>query len=66
LTARTLHRRTFPVDIKYSKSPCEDYVEAAVKQVIQIHLQQPAGDILVFMTGQEDIITTCVEIAADL
>jgi hypothetical protein len=27
-------------------------VEAAVKQAIQIHLSQPAGDILIFMTGQ--------------
>ena len=25
--------RTFPVEKYYSKSPCEDYVDAAVKQV---------------------------------
>ena len=55
--------RTFPVDIKYAKSPAEDYVEAAVKQVIQIHLSQPAGDILVFMTGQDDILTVCQVVA---
>ncbi|OLL26510.1 Pre-mRNA-splicing factor ATP-dependent RNA helicase prp16 [Neolecta irregularis DAH-3] len=51
--------RTFPVDILFSKSPCEDYVDSAVKQILQIHLSHPAGDILVFMTGQEDIETTC-------
>ncbi|KAI9689676.1 MAG: DEAH-box RNA helicase prp16 [Bogoriella megaspora] len=51
--------RTFPVDIQYSKSPCEDYVDAAVKQALAIHVSQGPGDILVFMTGQEDIETTC-------
>ena len=48
----------------HSKTPQEDYVEAAVKQVLQIHMSFPAGDILVFMTGQEDIEATC-EILAD-
>jgi pre-mRNA-splicing factor ATP-dependent RNA helicase DHX38/PRP16 len=43
----------------HSKSPCEDYVDSAVKQVLQIHLSLPPGDILVFMTGQEDIEVTC-------
>ncbi|EEP76974.1 pre-mRNA splicing factor ATP-dependent RNA helicase prp16 [Uncinocarpus reesii 1704] len=51
--------RTFPVDIQYSRSPCEDYVDSAVKQVLAIHVSQGAGDILVFMTGQEDIEATC-------
>jgi pre-mRNA-splicing factor ATP-dependent RNA helicase DHX38/PRP16 len=51
--------RTFPVDIQYSRTPCEDYVDSAVKQVLAIHVSQPAGDILVFMTGQEDIEVTC-------
>lgn len=51
--------RTFPVDIQYSRSPCEDYVDSAVKQVLAIHVSQPPGDILVFMTGQEDIEVTC-------
>jgi pre-mRNA-splicing factor ATP-dependent RNA helicase DHX38/PRP16 len=34
-------------------------VDSAVKQTLAIHLSQPAGDILVFMTGQEDIEVTC-------
>ncbi|KAK9460683.1 helicase [Lipomyces oligophaga] len=55
----TIPGRTFPVDVLYSKSPCEDYVDAAVKQILTIHMQQGPGDILVFMTGQEDIETTC-------
>ncbi|KAG5519848.1 hypothetical protein PMAC_000123 [Pneumocystis sp. 'macacae'] len=58
--------RTFPVDILFSKSPCEDYVDSAVKQVLTIHLSHPPGDILVFMTGQEDIEITCQVIAERL
>ncbi|TFK99651.1 P-loop containing nucleoside triphosphate hydrolase protein [Pterulicium gracile] len=55
----TIPGRTFPVEIYHAKSPCEDYVDSAVKQVLQIHLSLPPGDILVFMTGQEDIEITC-------
>jgi pre-mRNA-splicing factor ATP-dependent RNA helicase DHX38/PRP16 len=55
----TIPGRTFPVEITHSRSPCEDYVDSAVKQVLQIHLSRPPGDILVFMTGQEDIEITC-------
>ncbi|KAL9638359.1 MAG: hypothetical protein Q9164_001609 [Protoblastenia rupestris] len=51
--------RTFPVDIQFSRTPCEDYVDSAVKQILAIHVSQSAGDILVFMTGQEDIEITC-------
>jgi pre-mRNA-splicing factor ATP-dependent RNA helicase DHX38/PRP16 len=55
--------RTFHVEKYYSKTPAEDYVDAAVKQVLTIHLSHPGGDILVFMTGQEDIEATCQVIA---
>jgi len=37
----------------------EDYVEAAVKQAVAVHLGHPEGDILIFMTGQEEIEATC-------
>ena len=55
--------RTFPVDVLFSKTVVEDYVDAAIKQAIQIHLQPAPGDILVFMPGQEDIEVTCDLIA---
>ena len=48
--------RRFPVDIYYTKTPEADYLNAVVLTVMQIHLSQPLpGDILVFLTGQEDI-----------
>lgn len=59
----TIPGRTFHVETRYAKSPSEDYVDAAVKQVMQIHLSHPQGDILVFMTGQEDIEATCYVLA---
>ena len=49
--------RTFPVETLYSKTPVEDYVEGAVKQALAIHIAYPPGDILIFMTGQEEIET---------
>ncbi len=51
--------RTFPVEVLYSRASPDDYVEAAVKQALSVHLSRPAGDILIFMTGQEDIEATC-------
>ncbi|RYP39487.1 hypothetical protein DL767_002221 [Monosporascus sp. MG133] len=51
--------RTFPVDIMFHRSPVEDYVDQAVQQVLAIHVSMGPGDILVFMTGQEDIECTC-------
>lgn len=51
--------RTFPVDILYTKEPEFDYLDAALMTVMQIHLSEPPGDILVFLTGQEEIDTSC-------
>lgn len=51
--------RTFPVDVMFHRSPVEDYVDQTVQQVLSIHVSQGQGDILVFMTGQEDIECTC-------
>lgn len=55
----TIPGRTFPVNIMYSKTPCEDYVESAVKQALSIHISCPPGDILIFMTGQDEIECCC-------
>ena len=45
---------TFPVQLHY-EDPSDDYVEAAVEQVMRIHLEKPGGDILVFLTGEAEI-----------
>lgn len=51
--------RTFPVEVMYSKEPESDYLDAALVTVMQIHLTEPQGDILLFLTGQEEIDTSC-------
>src|SRR5947208_8629549 len=51
--------RTFPVEILYTKEPETDYLDAALITVMQIHLSEPPGDILLFLTGQEEIDTSC-------
>jgi pre-mRNA-splicing factor ATP-dependent RNA helicase DHX38/PRP16 len=55
--------RTFPVDVLFSKTPCEDYVDGAVKQVLAIHLSHPPGGIplsdfyfTLFLFSTENII----------
>lgn len=51
--------RTYDVQIQYVKEPEPDYLEASIMCVLQIHLTEPPGDILLFLTGQEEIDTSC-------
>ncbi|XP_052193353.1 pre-mRNA-splicing factor ATP-dependent RNA helicase DEAH10 [Diospyros lotus] len=55
--ARAVHvqGRQFPVDILYTRHPETDYVDAALITIFQIHFEEGPGDILVFLTGQEEI-----------
>ncbi|KYG41186.1 hypothetical protein M433DRAFT_494544 [Acidomyces richmondensis BFW] len=48
--------RTFDVEMNYSLQPEANYLSAAITTIFQIHLSQPMpGDILVFLTGQDEI-----------
>ncbi|KAM9772979.1 ATP-dependent RNA helicase DHX8 isoform X1 [Syngnathus typhle] len=55
----TIPGRTYPVEVLYTKEPETDYLDASLITVMQIHLTEPPGDILVFLTGQEEIDTAC-------
>ena len=55
----TIPGRTYPVEVLYTKEPESDYLDASLITVMQIHLSEPPGDILLFLTGQEEIDTTC-------
>lgn len=59
----SIEGRAFPVDIHYLTEPCEDYVERAVKTIFDIHTSEPTGDILVFLTGRDEIEKTIGMIA---
>lgn len=54
--------RTHPVEIFYTQEPERDYVEAALRTVLQIHDSEPEGDILLFLTGEEEIEDACRKI----
>jgi HrpA-like RNA helicase len=47
--------RQFPVELFYTDEPQSDYVESTIISCLQIHLDQGEGDVLVFLTGQEEI-----------
>ncbi|GMH18081.1 hypothetical protein Nepgr_019922 [Nepenthes gracilis] len=55
----TIPGRTYPVEILYTKQPETDYLDAALITVLQIHLTEPEGDVLLFLTGQEEIDFAC-------
>ncbi|KAF2261344.1 P-loop containing nucleoside triphosphate hydrolase protein [Lojkania enalia] len=51
----SIQGRVYPVDIFYLAEPVPDYVERAVETVMDIHTNEPEGDILLFLTGREEI-----------
>ncbi len=51
----SLQGRAYPVDILHLEEPADDYIEKAVDTAFNIHTQEPDGDILVFLTGREEI-----------
>lgn len=58
--------RVFPVAIRYTPRPVDNYVDAAVEQVVKIVAEQPPGDVLVFLTGEEEIDEACRRIRDDI
>ncbi|XP_029469654.1 ATP-dependent RNA helicase DHX33 [Rhinatrema bivittatum] len=65
-----LEGRQHSIQIYYTKQPQSDYLQAALVSVFQIHQEAPSSqDILVFLTGQEEIeamTKTCRDIAKHL
>ncbi|KAG0585058.1 hypothetical protein M758_3G254900 [Ceratodon purpureus] len=58
--------RLHPVEIFYTQEPERDYLEAAIRTVVQIHICEPPGDILVFLTGEEEIEDACKKISREV
>jgi len=58
--------RAFPVEIFYLQSPAPNYVKAAVQAVIEIHKNEPSGDVLVFLTGQDEVETAIKMIKSEI
>ncbi|CAK8685220.1 putative ATP-dependent RNA helicase DHX35 [Clavelina lepadiformis] len=53
--ALSVQGRHYPIEIFYTQSPVSDYVTATINSILQIHFTQEDGDILAFMTGQEEV-----------
>ena len=48
--------RQYPVKIRHAEEPVQDFVDAALRTIFQIHYGEPLpGDVLVFLTGQETV-----------
>ncbi|KAM7493596.1 hypothetical protein LguiB_028205 [Lonicera macranthoides] len=58
--------RLHPVEIFYTQDPERDYLEAAIRTVVQIHLYEPPGDVLVFLTGEKEIEDACRKITKEV
>ena len=43
------------MELLYAALPQDSYLDAALNSILQIHLEQDPGDVLVFLTGQEEI-----------
>ena len=54
--------RLYPVEIFYTAAPEPDYIQAAVRTVVQIHLYEGPGDVLLFLTGEQEIMETCYKL----
>ena len=54
--------RTHPIEVFYTQVPEPDYVEAAIHTVLMIYREEGPGDILLFLSGEED---TCWKISLE-
>lgn len=58
--------RTFPVSLYYTPEAERDYIEASIRTVLQIHATEDEGDILLFLTGEEEIEDACRRIRLEV
>ncbi|RXW20409.1 hypothetical protein EST38_g5432 [Candolleomyces aberdarensis] len=54
--------RAYPVEVFYTRKPEPDYLDAAMRTVLMIHRDEGPGDILLFLTGEEEIEDACRKI----
>ena len=53
------------MEIFYTQEPERDYLEAAIRTVLQIHQHEEEGDVLLFLTGEEEIEEACRRIKGE-
>jgi ATP-dependent RNA helicase DHX37/DHR1 len=60
----TVSARQHPVTVHFSRRTSSDYVSEAVKKASKIHARLPPGGILIFLTGQSEILGVCRKLEA--
>jgi len=58
----SIEGRAYPVDVNFTKQPVANYVTSTVETVLAIHRDEGTGDVLAFLTGQEEIEKAVTEI----
>ncbi|KAF5366361.1 hypothetical protein D9757_011476 [Collybiopsis confluens] len=58
--------RMHHVEVFYAQEPEPDYAEAAIRTVLMIHRAEDPGDILLFLTGEEEIEDACRKIKLEV
>ncbi|KAF9785477.1 P-loop containing nucleoside triphosphate hydrolase protein [Thelephora terrestris] len=51
--------RTHPVEVIHAQEQEPDYITDAIRTVLRIHRMEGEGDILLFLTGQEEVDNAC-------
>jgi len=58
--------RVFDVEINYTEKPEQDYYAATIRTVMKIHKDEAPGDVLVFLTGEEEIEAACADLREEI
>jgi HrpA-like RNA helicase len=61
-TIMSIEGRAYPVDILYTKEPVPNYLTGVVETVLALHREQGPGDVLAFLTGQDEVEKAVAEI----
>jgi ATP-dependent RNA helicase DHX37/DHR1 len=56
--------RQHPVTTHFNRRTSADYVTEAASKAMKIHTRLPSGGILIFLTGQDEIVTVCKRLEA--
>ena len=56
----------FPVTIFHEKSTPDNYIDSAISKCVKIQKSLPPGDVLVFLTGKEEIHEMSVRLEVEL
>ena len=58
--------RTYPIDDEYANDDVENYLEASINKTLEIHNSKAPGDILIFLTGPDEIDRAVEDVQAKL